>query len=321
MTWAVAAALGSASAFAVGAVMEHRAASSAPVAGGAAGPLRLLTHLVRDPRWLLAVTIGAAGLGLHALALRLGTVVVVQPVLACGLVVSLVLGSLVDRRHPGRPLPERRQWVAAAVVVAGLATFLVAADPSPDGAGGAQPLLAVLVAAALALGAATAVYARLPGARRAATALGAAAGTAFGVNALVLATLVEAPVASWPASWQTLALVLLGVTGVGLSQLAYQAGPLVRSLPALTVLEPLVALGAAGPVFGERLAPGWGPHAAQGAGAAMLLVGLAVLALGRAAPAPGPALPDPAPPATVPSGKFPSGTAVPGAGVREPSAG
>lgn len=302
MIGAVVAALASAGAFAVGAVMEHRAAASAPVGGGAAGPLRLLAHLVRDPRWLLAVTIGATGLGLHALALHLGAVVVVQPVLASGLVVSLVLGFLVDRRHPGRPLPGRRQWVAATVVVAGLTTFLVAADPSSGAVAGSQAVLAVLVAAALAVTAAAVLYARLPGARRPATALGAAAGVAFGVNALVIKTLVEMPVAQWLTSRETLALVLLGVAGVATSQLAYQAGPLVQSLPALTVVEPLVALGAAGPVFGEWLAPGWAQHAAQGGGVAMLLVGLALLALDGAAPG--------------------SPTAVaPEPGVREPSAG
>ena len=286
MIAAVAVALASAGAFAVSAVVQHRAATSAPAARGAAGVLRLLVHLVRDPRWLLAGAVGGAGLALHAVALGLGAVVVVQPVLASGLVVSLVVGWSVDRRHPGRPLPGRRQWLAAGVVVVGLALFLVSAAPAPgsvDRSGGA---LAVLVVGALVAVLAATAYARHRRARRAPLALGAAAGAAFGVNALVLKALVGLPLGQWPTSWQTLALVVLGAAGVGVSQLAYQSGPLVGSLPALTVVEPLVALAAAGPVFGEWLAPGWGPRAGQAVGVLLLLGGLVVLAQGRADEAP-----------------------------------
>ena len=286
MIVAVALALASAGAFAVGAVMEHRAASSAPPARGAAGPLRLLAHLVRQPRWLLAVAVGSTGLALHATALSRGAVVVVQPVLASGLVISLVVGHLVDRRHPGRPLPGRQQWVAAGVVVVGLALFLVSAHPAPASVARSGGALLLLVAGALVVVLAATVYARRPRARRASLALGAAAGTAFGVNALLIKAVVSTPPGQWLTSWQTLALLVVGGCGVGVSQLAYQSGPLVGSLPALTVVEPLVALSAAGPVFGEWLAPGWGPRAGQAVGVLLLLGGLAVLARGRAAEAP-----------------------------------
>lgn len=278
MTLAVLVALAAASAFAVGTVMEHRAASSVPVDRGAAGPLRLVWRLLRTPRWLVAVSVGVSGLVLQALSLRLGSVVVVTPVLASGLVIALVLGFLVDRRHPGRPLPTSRQWRAALVVVVGLALFLLAAAPRPgrvDGSGGA---LALCTGVSLLLSVGAVAYARRGGAGHAPLALGLATGTAFGAMTLVLNALVSFPLADWLTTWHTAALLVLGASGVMLSQLAYQAGPLTASLPALTVAEPLVALGAAGPVFGEALAPGLLAHAAQGAGVAMLLAGLVVLA-------------------------------------------
>lgn len=44
-------------------------------------------------------------------------------------VMALVLAALIDRRHPGRPLPHRRQWTAPVLLVAGLALFLTTATP------------------------------------------------------------------------------------------------------------------------------------------------------------------------------------------------
>jgi hypothetical protein len=43
-------------------------------------------------------------------------------------------------------------------------------------------------------------------------------------------------------SWETYALVVVGVTGFVLQQLAYQAGSLEISLPAITVLDPIVSV-------------------------------------------------------------------------------
>lgn len=312
MTLAVLVALVAATCFALGAVMEHRAASSVPVDQGAAGPLRLLWRLVRTPRWLLAVAVGVGGFTLQGLALGLGSVVLVQPVLASGLVISLVIGFVVDRRHPGRPLPSRRQWLAALVVMAGLGLFLVVAAPSPGGLVGSEGPLVLCVALSLALSAGAVLYARRPRAGHGSLALGAAAGSAFGVMTLALNALVSRPPLEWLTTWHTPAVIVLGAAGMGLSQLAYQAGPLSASLPAITVMEPLVALGAAGPVFGETLAPGIAAHAAQGAGVLMLLVGLVLLARSQAAedgadlPGPGPATATPPPVSPVRTPESPS---------------
>lgn len=282
MTLAVLLALAAASAFAVGTVMEHRAASSVPVDRGAAGPLRLVWTLLRTPRWLVAVSVGVSGLVLQGVSLRLGSVVVVTPVLASGLVIALVLGFLVDRRHPGRPLPTSRQWLAALVVGVGLAVFLVTASPGPGRVDGSGAALTVCTGASLLLSVGAVAHARREGARRAPLVLGVATGSAFGAMTLVLSALVSFPLDRWLTTWHLPAVVVLGAGAVVLSQLAYQAGPLTASLPALTVAEPLVALGAAGPVFGETLAPGLLAHSAQGAGVAMLLAGLVVLARSQA---------------------------------------
>src|SRR3954463_12438669 len=110
--------LGSASALAGGPVLAHRAATTS--ATGAAGRLQSVARLLRHPGFLTGQLAGVVGLLLHAAALATGLVIVVQPLLCTGLVMALALGALVDRRHPGRPLPHRGQWVAAVLVVVGL---------------------------------------------------------------------------------------------------------------------------------------------------------------------------------------------------------
>ena len=43
------------------------------------------------------------------------------------------------------------------------------------------------------------------------------------------------------SSWELYALLAVGITGIYLQQLSFQAGALQRSLPIITVLEPLIA--------------------------------------------------------------------------------
>jgi hypothetical protein len=267
-------ALASALAFATATVVQHRSAAEAPMGRGPFAAVRLMSRLLRHPAWLAGQAAAVLGLTLHALALSAGRVVLVQPLMSSGLVLSLLLGALVDRRHADRQLPDRSEWAAAAVVAVGLTTFLVAARP----AGGADvahpfPMLGCVLAALLAAGTAAGWSAR-PRARHRAFVLAAAAGIGFGVAGLLLKEVVGQPLARWPAS---AALVAVGAVSIVLSQWAYRAGSLIQSLPVLTVLEPLVAILASGPVFGERLAPGAAAHTGQLVGVLGLGLGVALL--------------------------------------------
>jgi hypothetical protein len=279
-------ALAGACAFAVSTVVQHRTAADTAAAGGG----RWLVRLVRRPGWLAAQAAGALGVVLHAAALRSGPVALVQPLLAGGLVVSLALGAWVDRRHPGRRLPGRRQWLAAAAVAAGLTAFLLAARPA-TGTSVAHPAgLALATVAALVVGGAAAVWTRRPGRPHRALVLGAAAGTGFAVTGLLLKQLTGVPVPSWPAAGTALQLAAVALVAIALSQAAFAAGPLVDSLPVSTVLEPAVGVLLAGPLFGEALLPGAGARLGQLAGA--LLLGAGLVALARQG---SPATPDPVP--------------------------
>src|SRR3954452_4808211 len=132
-------------AFALATVVMHRAASDSPTASG----LGLVRRLLGRPAWLAAQGVSVVGVLLQAAALRVGSVVLVQPLLSLGLVFSLALGAVVDRRHPGRPLPGSVQWLAAGSVAAGLAVFLAGASPSAGSAAAALVPLTVCAAASL----------------------------------------------------------------------------------------------------------------------------------------------------------------------------
>jgi drug/metabolite transporter (DMT)-like permease len=281
-------ALGGACAFAVSTVVQHRTAADAAAAGDA----RWLARLARRPAWLAAQAAGALGVVLHAAALNSGPVSLVQPLLAAGLVVSLALGAWIDRRHPGRRLPGRRQWLAAVAVAVGLTVFLLAARPSTGTAVAHPAGLAMATVAALVVGGFAAWWTSRPGRAHRALVLGAAAGTGFAVTGLLLKQLTGVPMPSWSAAGTALELAAVAAVGVSLSQAAFAAGPLVDSLPVSTVLEPAIGILLAGPLFGEALLPGAGARLGQLAGALLLAGGLVVLARPGSAAAPDP-VPEP----------------------------
>jgi len=78
--------------------------------------------------------------------------------------------------------------------------------------------------------------------------------------------------------WETYALVVVGLGSMLLAQSAFQAGHLKASLPAITLLPPVVGLAIGAYVFGERInasSVGW---ALDVVGAAMAVAGVFALA-------------------------------------------
>lgn len=103
----------------------------------------LLGRLLRNRRWLGATALGLAGWPLEIAALLLAPLTVVQPCLASGLVLLLWLGATRLGERPGR-----REWVAVAAIVAGVAgVALVAPERSTDHAGTATMALALALVA------------------------------------------------------------------------------------------------------------------------------------------------------------------------------
>lgn len=82
----------------------------------------LIGRLLRNRRWLGATALGLIGWPLEIVALLLAPLTVVQPCLASGLILLLWLGASRLGETPGR-----REWLAVAAIVAGVAGIALAA--------------------------------------------------------------------------------------------------------------------------------------------------------------------------------------------------
>ena len=224
---AIAAALGAACSFAIAAVLQQLAARS--VSRDDSMRIGLLIRLLRRPLWLIGAVAMLAGYGLQALALSLGPVALVQPIVVTELAFAIPLAMWLDRKRAGV-----REWLGLAGVVVGVSTFLLGAAPAP---GTSDPTLTVWLLVLVPIGSLVAVAlvaaARAKGPKRSIL-LGAAAGLCFGVIAvLTKATtfLLGQGVGVAVRHWEPYALIAVGILALVCSQSAYQSGPIAYSMP------------------------------------------------------------------------------------------
>jgi len=235
---AIGVALLSALLFAVGFVMQQRAASEVP--DDESLGFGLVRRLVRRPIWLIGTGADSLGYVAQAVALGLGSLVLVQPLLATSLLFALPLGAWWAKRRL-----RRSDAVWALALTAGLAVFLVAGNPT-EGVDLADigPWLIAAAVIVPVTGACILVAARSRGARRAVL-LAVATGILYGVAAALTkstVSLLDDGFVGIVTSWEPYALVAAAGLGTYLQQSAFQAGDLSQSLPAVSVLEPVVAV-------------------------------------------------------------------------------
>lgn len=270
---AAAVALVAAVAFGWSTALMHHSASRAPKhAGGVVG---LLRYLIMQPRWLLGMAASLAGLALHTLALRLGSLALVQPVVVTALVFAFLFRAALDRQ---RPAPAVVGWVL--LTAAGLAVFLVAASSTTGTDRPSGTAAVVLLGTGAGITATGFQWSRRLRGAHAGLLLGASAGVVFGLIAGVLKAATGAVARGTPLlmTWPVYVLVALGVTGFLLNQRAYQLAPLASSLPALNVVNPLVAVLFGALVFHERPSGAPAVVLAELVGLAAVLAGVSLLA-------------------------------------------
>ena len=239
---AVLAALSAALTFAVATSLQHRVAGSVPETARTAG---LMRHVLGRPMWVAGMSCSVVALGLDAVAVHEGALALVQPILVTGIVFALPVRAALERRRP-----SAGELVAAAVTSAGLAVFLVAAQPSAGSA--ADIRAAVLLVAAGAVIAAVIASAgfRVQTGHARGVLIGCAGGVVGGLVAgtLKLAVTTQTGVVVWLV---LPTLVVLGCWGVVLNQQAYRSAPLAVSMPIVNIVGPIVAIAMGYAVFGE----------------------------------------------------------------------
>ena len=270
-------ALAAATFYAIAAVLQQSAASEMPT-GHAMRPGLLLT-LLRRPRWLIGSCASVAGFAFQFLALRRGSLALVEPLLVASLVIALPLGAALEHRSL-----RSSEWAAGLLIFGALALFLLAAEPGrghPQAGTFAWILLGFLTVAAVA---ACVRFSGASGPRRALL-LGAAAGILFGVTGAVTETtghLLDHGLLAATSNWAPYALIVASVTGLLLNQSAFQVGQLGWSLPVITIFEPLVAIAIGELMFGEHIDTG--PVARTGELLALAGMVVGVLILSRRPP-------------------------------------
>ena len=277
---AVLAALAAALCFAVATLLQHRGVVTAPAAAFLRA--RLLGYLIRNPIWLAGVAVAGVGLGLHAAALSLGSLAVVQPLLVLSVLFTLALSPLLAHRRP-----HRRQWQAAVVAVVALAGFLAATRPGP-GRSRLDPSLGLPILGGVAAAGVLLAVSRGRRPDRSTLRLSVAAGALYAVGDSLVKDAAGWLATSPPRAALTAAAAAgLGVVGLVCHQSALHAGGPAPVLAAITTTEPVISVVVGATAFHERLAAdAW---ALAGAAVLFLLLAVAVRVVTRV-PDTGPAL-------------------------------
>jgi drug/metabolite transporter (DMT)-like permease len=273
-------ALFAAACFAIAAAFQHRSAGLVSDASRVEGSAGFVALTLRHPLWMLGTVADILGFVLHALALREGPLTLVQPVLVTGVIFAFPLRQILEHRRP-----RKAELVWAAALAAGLALFLGIATPVGGTINAADPIPTVIAVVLVVAGIAGCWVAgrRLRG-HAAAVALGAAAGLAFAGEAGLLKELADTfahGIGPLLTSWPLYALIAVGMTGLLLNQLAYQAAPLRISLPVITTIDPVVSLVIGVAVFDEHFRTAPAALFGELIGLAVVLVAAAALSRSR----------------------------------------
>ncbi len=259
-------------------VCQRMGAKSSQTTGFDAG---LVVRLARQPVWLLGIASMIGGFLCQLIALRFGDLALVQPILAAELV--LVFGYLAVA---GSRRVQRRDWLAAAAMSAGIGVFLRLTSPSGGRlhAPGSSWLLAGLVTSGVVLAALAVTFGlgHRPGASpgRQAAVLGAATGISWGFMAAVIKELsshLGDGIGAVFSSWSPYLLIAAGAATMLLASHALAAGPLAASQPGFTICDPLAAglLGVF--LFGEHIRTGAVDLAGEALALAVVIAGAVVL--------------------------------------------
>lgn len=255
-------------------VFQHKAAQSAGPNGATEtrGEFGALLRTLRMPMFLLGFLLMVVGYGFHVASLGLGNLSIIQVIFVSQLVFVLPFTRWVTGMSV-----SRRDWVGAVVVTIGIALFVSFAQPTEGAMNqstaqwlGAVAIISIACALAIAGG-----Y-RTTGGPRAAL-IGCSGGF---INGLV-APLTKGTIAIGAggigaifANWMIYATLVAVLLGVLFPLMAYRAGPITASFPAVISLNPIVATLLGMWLFHETLAGGFAHVAVMTCAAVAMFIGI-----------------------------------------------
>ena len=215
---------------AVSSICQRLGVEDAPPGNGPS--LGLVRHMIQRPIWILGFAIMALGYAAQSVALHLGALNEVQPLMVSELVILVFILWL------WFSTPLRARDLAAALATAlGLAVGLT---------------VSVVVGALVLLGTRGPAWWR-------ALLLGAGASVGFALLAAITKSMTNLLVAGWSpllTSWQLYALCAIGLGSFIVMQSAFQVGPFAASQSTLILMNPLVSIAIGHVLYGENLVIG-----------------------------------------------------------------
>lgn len=222
--------------FALGSVLQQKAGLDDPESGEGSGA-GLLVRMARRPVWLAGIAADALGFVGQAIALTIGRLAVVQPLLATSMIFALPLG----RRFTGQRV-SRRDVGAAVLVTVSLVAFLVVADPTGgrDDAPVGEWLVAGAICGLICVPLVLASLRARPSSK--AALLGVATGILFGLSAALTKAVGDQfteGALTVLTDWHLYALIAVGYASMTFNQMALTTGVLAPALATSMALDPI----------------------------------------------------------------------------------
>jgi hypothetical protein len=239
--------------------------------------LRILTDLLRKPRWLVGIGCMVAGYLLAAWSIGHLELSLVEPLLTTYLVWALILAVPMSRQSV-----KVGEVIGALILCSGVALLSVRRSITPIGFsfGSFSHWYAAAIIAGVAFIAVQIGHRRKGQVRATLTGLGA--GLVFGIqDALTRQTLEIMQGSSFTvlfSAWAPYALIGAGIVGIWLMQNAFSAAPLHASLPAVAAGEPIAGIALGIVVFGDSIQISPAGLAIEAGGIAALIIGVVAVA-------------------------------------------
>ena len=263
----------------VGDVIRQRSAQE--ITDEEVGHVGLLRMSLRDARWWLGGGAAVASAALQAVALGLGSVVLVQALQVTALLFALPVYAWMTKQGL-----TRRQWGWAILLAVAVAAFVTVGEPA---AGYQRASLQTWTVVAVVIGPAMVfcvLGARIwsgPVAAVLLAVVSASSWALFAVFTKAIVDVVDGGIGALLCTPELYGWLLVAVLGTVFQQSSFRASALTASLPTMTVTEPAVASLLGVTVLGETLGASGPRLIALAAAVAVVIVATTALARGEAA--------------------------------------